>query len=86
MTNTVTNLFGEEVPMPQDTPAKRGLDPHEQMLALHGQRRGFTCGRCGHLLSSGKNRPYFKCRKFGASASAATDWRAKVARRMALRA
>lgn len=76
MTDTVTNLFGEEVPVPQAT-AKRGLDPHQQMLTLYGQRRGFTCGKCKHLLSSGKNEPYFKCSRFGITASAATDWRKK---------
>ena len=77
MPNTVTNLFGEEVPVPQDAPPKRGLDPHQQMLALYGQRRGYTCGRCDHLLNSGRNRPIFKCAKFGISRSEATDWRAK---------
>lgn len=77
MSTTTRNLFGEEVPVPQDAPIKRGLDPHQQMLALYGQRRGFTCGRCKHLLDNGKNRPIFKCAKFGETRSAATDWRVK---------
>jgi len=77
MTATMTNLFGEEVPVPQDAPAKRGLDPHQQMLAIHGKCAGFTCGSCKDLKRSGKNRPYFKCSRFGISASEATDWRSK---------
>lgn len=78
-TKTMVNLFGEEVPLPQIAPAKRGPAPHEQMLIIYGKKHGFTCGSCKHLLRSGENRPYFKCRQFGLSASDATDWRLKWA-------
>lgn len=77
MPNTVTNLFGEEVPVPQDAPPKRGLDPHQQMLALYGQRRGYTCGRCDHLLRQGRAYDYLKCEKFGITHGPGTDWRAR---------
>lgn len=71
-----TDLFGNEAPVPQET-IKQGLDPHQQMIALYGKIDSFTCKSCQHLKRSGKNRPYFKCSKFGITHSAATDWRAK---------
>lgn len=43
------------------------------MHARHGRTEGQKCGTCEHLLRDG----YFKCRLYGVSMSAATDWRLK---------
>ena len=76
MPDTTLNLFGEEVTIPEALRPKNGLSPVEQMRRMYGERRGFTCGSCAHLTRRG-HQGYFKCSRFGISASAATDWRAK---------
>ena len=73
-----TNLFGEEVET-QGQPTKRGPSPHQQMLRLYGQKRGFVCSDCKHLVATGKNATYYKCSRFGITSGAATDWRLKWA-------
>lgn len=75
---TTTNLFGEEIPAPDRQP-KRGPTPHQQMLRLYGQKRGFVCRDCKHLVATGNNATYYKCSKFGVTSGAATDWRLKWA-------
>lgn len=77
MPDTTLNLFGEEVPIPADLKPMRGLSPVEQMRRMYGERSGFTCGSCKHLARNGKGASWFKCAKFGATASTATDWRSK---------
>ena len=73
-----TNLFGEEVET-QWQPTKRGPSPHQQMLRLYGQKRGFVCRDCKHLVATGKNATYYRCGKYGVTSGAATDWRWKWA-------
>ena len=47
----------------------------DRMHAAHGTKPGFTCGDCKHLvINGGHQRNYWKCRQYGVSNGAATDW------------
>lgn len=72
-----TNLFGEEIS--QEQPRGRGPSPHQQMLRAYGQRRGFACRDCEHLVATSKNATYYKCGRYGVTSGSATDWRLKWA-------
>lgn len=54
-----TNLFGEEIS--QEQPRGRGPSPHQQMLRAYGQRRGFACRDCEHLVATSRWYPKPTC-------------------------
>jgi hypothetical protein len=49
----------------------------QQMHRVHGRNKDHQCGECVHLLRMEKNKAYFKCKEYGVSNGAATDWRMK---------
>jgi hypothetical protein len=74
---TEQGLFGDIIAS-DFTP--RDLKKNEAMRFHYGKRDDKKCGDCGYLLETSWERgptSYFKCEKFGISASAATDWRKK---------
>lgn len=47
------------------------------MHETYGVKEGYTCGSCCNLESIQNSRTCYKCRAYGITGSAASDWRKK---------
>ena len=71
MSNNLANLFGHKELLPKL--------PRQilYMYAHHGKKAEKKCKDCAHLTSHSARVTWYKCLKYGASMSSATDWRLK---------